>query len=154
MVDTHAPTRRRKHLFAVLTMAIALIVGEFLIIAVARFSEWLVTPLVFAWLLSTAVVAIGGYLIFGLPILRVYGDTSDAKMTEPDFRGVWAERILRNGSYLAYLGGSIVGGAPGVAWYYGSRGDSHASQRTMGAAAIMAAFWCALYLGVLTWLFG
>ena len=122
MVDTHPPTRRRKHLFAVLTMAIALIVGEFLIIAVARFSEWLVTPLVFAWLLSTAVVTIGGYLIFGLAILRVYGDTSDGKTTKPDFRGVWAERILRNGSHLAYLGGSIVGGAPGVAWYYGSRG--------------------------------
>ncbi len=135
-------------------MASALIVGEFLMIAVVKFSEWLVTPLLFAWLLSTVVVTIGGYLIFGLPILRVYGDTSKSNTTQPDFRGVWAERILRNGSHLAYVGGSIVGGAPGVAWYYGSRGDSRASHRTIGAAAIMAAFWCAVYLGLLTWIFG
>lgn len=135
-------------------MAIALIVGEFLMIAVVKFCEWLVHPLAIAWLLSTIIVAIGGYVIFGLPILRVYRDTSKTKTTQPDFRGVWAERILRNGGHLAYVGGSLIGGAPGVAWYYGSRGDGRATQRTLGAAAIMAAFWCAFYLGLLTWIFG
>jgi hypothetical protein len=135
-------------------MAMALVVGEFLMIAVVKLSEWLVSPLLFAWLLSTIAVAIGGYVIFGLPILRVYADTSASKTSQPDFRGIWAERILRNGSHLAYVGGSVIGGAPGVAWYYGSRGDSRASHRTMGAAAIMAAFWCAAYLGLLTWIFG
>jgi hypothetical protein len=135
-------------------MLIALVIGEVLMVAVCRFCQWLVSPLFASWLLATAVVAVGGYLIFGLPILSVYRDNSKRQPGEPDFRGVWAERILKSGTHFAYVVGSIVGGAPGVAWFYGSRGDRQARQRTMGAALIMSAFWCAVYLGLLKWITG
>jgi hypothetical protein len=135
-------------------MIVALVIGEALLIAVTKFCQWLVSPLVVAWLLASVIVAIGGYLIFGLPVLSVYRAASDRKATEPDIRGLWSERILKSGTRLAYVAGSIIGGSPAVAWYYGSRGDAHARSRTMGAAAITAAFWCAFYLGLLTWIFG
>jgi hypothetical protein len=135
-------------------MVVALVLGEFALIAVARFFQWLVSPLVVSWCLATVVVTIGGFLIFGLPILHTYKDTTTRTSTETDIRGVWAERILRHGSHLAYVGASVVGGSPAVAWYYGSRGDPHAKMRTLGAAAITAAFWVAFYLGLLKLIFG
>lgn len=103
------------------------------------------------WLLATLTIAAGGFVLFGLP--QIVGWSRSTPPAASDGRSRWALRVLRRGGPLAFLAASLTGGPLAVGWFLGRERDPRAYPLTALAALLMAGFWSAAYLGLLSLIF-
>lgn len=147
--------RRSSHLLSLLNLAIAMAIGETLMLGIATFVRRLYHgPAVVQWVMAASIIAIGGYLIFGYPMLRKWQKGNASLDDDP--RVNWAVRLVERGGPLFFLLGSAIGGSPAIGWYAGARNKPNAKVLTFVAACILGATWGAIYLaigtGLLNWL--
>lgn len=140
------------------TLVVGLLFGEMVIVALTGLSRHLAGGAnVVAWLLATAINAVLGFSLLGLPQLRAWEKgtarpaANDDDLTDPRVR--LAARSLSAGGQVAFVVASVIGGPIAVGWFYGRRRDPRARSLTWTAAWLCSAVFSALYLGLLAWIF-
>ena len=145
--------RRRPPLAAVLSFSLAVAAfaaGDAAMVAVCAAARAVVPGAIGAqWALSTVVISVGSYALFGMPQLRAWARTQHRPAEVDDLRSRWAKRLLNSGSGLLFVAASLVGGPLAVGWFYGRRHHPRAVVLTAASAVLLAAAWSLVYLGVL-----
>jgi len=143
-----ANSRKRGVIVSVLLFVLAIAGGDLAMITVTglvkKFCDFSV---LIQWVLSTPIIAVGGYCFFGLPQINVWWKKpNDQKLSTEDVRTKFAVKTLSRGGKLAFTLASIVGGPLAIGFYYGYKNDPRARALTWASAWILAAFWAAIYL--------
>ncbi len=140
---------RRDVLIGIIKLIGAVIVGEVGIwaaLALARASHW---PTLFQWLAMTAVITVGGYLMFGWPQIAA-AKKGQTKTVINDPRVRWALPLLGRGGVAMFVIATLIGGPLLIGWWFGRVVHPQAWALTSLAALLFAAFWSAFYLGLLS----
>lgn len=147
--------RRRAHWFSLANVVVALVVGEFALVALAAAAQrWFPGTPVVQWIAATTVAAVVGFLAFGPLQIRRWERAAGtpAGGAPEDARAALGARMLDRGGVASFLVGSALGGPPGVAWYWCARNRPHPVRATFAAAWVCGGVWCGVYLGLLGWL--
>jgi hypothetical protein len=145
----------------------AVVFGEAAVVALCAVSRRLaggvgagVEAGIVAWAVATALVALVGYGLVGLPQIKAWAHdphASHASEQHPsrqaaassDPRARLAARTLSTGGAAAFVAAAVIGGPLAVGWFYGRRRDPRARSLTWTAAWAFGAAWSAVYLGLL-----
>lgn len=150
-------SRHRGAIVSTTTLAFAIVFGEAAVVGLTGLARHLLggaNP--GAWALATALNAVLGFSLLGLPQIRAWEKGTalvDDAESAADPRTRLAARSLSGGGRVAFVAASVIGGPPAIGWFYGRRRDPRARSLTWTAAWILGAVWSALYLGLLAWIF-
>lgn len=104
-------------------------------------------PFVTRWLVAATVVALGAYLLLGLPQVKVWKKVDLPRTSELSSFSRRSLEWLSRGGLIPFIAASVVGGPLAVGWYYGRTHHAKAKQRTLVASSLMALCWTGIYLG-------
>lgn len=149
-------SRHRGAVVSTGTLAFAIVFGEAVIVGLTGFARHVAggaNP--GAWALATALNAVLGFYVLGLPQIRAW-EKGTARVNDADGaadpRTRLAARSLSGGGRVAFVGASVIGGPLAVGWFYGRRRDPRARSLTWTSAWLLGAVWSAIYLGLLAWI--
>ena len=134
---------------SVVTLVGALIIGELALIVVPVLVKATHLPTALQWLIVIAVIAIGGYLLFGWPQIVAW-EKGNGQMVVKDPRARWALPLMKRGGGVMFVVASLIGGSWLIGWWLGRSSHPKARSLTFVGALIFAAFWGAFYLGLLS----
>jgi hypothetical protein len=138
--------------YSLFNMVISFVVGEIAFVALPLLLQHTTDlPVLLQWLITVTLLTLGGYYLFGRPVVNKWEQgsvTAGSEIVTEDVRYRWGERLLERGGFISYVLGSALGGAPLISWYWCAHRKSHPYRATFFAAFIVATLGAALY----TWL--
>ena len=144
--------RKRVERYSLLNMVVAFVGGEAAFVVLPLLLQHLTNlPVVLQWAITVTLLTIGGYYLFGRPVIRKWeqsGATAGREIVAEDARYRWGEKLLERGGLISYILGSALGGAPLISWYWCAHRKPYPYRATFFAALIVATLGSALY----TWL--
>jgi len=144
---------RVARIVTIISFIVGVVFGEAIILAIVAASRHWVPTLVLQWLVATTVVAIGGYLVFGLPQIKAWERSDGNDVKDSDFRTKASIWILRYNRWWSLVIASTIGGPFAVGFATGYSRSDTARLQTFIAAWILAVVWVSIYLGVIGLIF-
>lgn len=101
------------------------------------------------WLIASLIIAVGGFLLIGVPQLVAWRNTKKPDRLVTDPRSQWSVRLATAGGVGAFVLATLVGGCLPIAWYCGRDRVARPYLKTALAAALFAVVWAAIYLQII-----
>ena len=141
--------------YSAVNLAVAIVFGEVFLVAIPWLARvYLPIPPICQWLLAAAVLALGGYYLFGLPQIKRWEAGRQANLLDDDIRFQWGSGLLAARSAIGYVVASAIGGSPLIGWWWCAKAWPRARLATLGASCILAAVWGGIYFwlsALLSW---
>ena len=130
--------------------------GDLAMFAVVTLTGHWTQSMPLRYMISSTIVAIGSFTIFGWPQLRLWRlQRSRAELRGAELldgpRTAWALSLLERGGVALFVAASAVEGPLLVGWYAGRINHPRQLRLTWASAWVLGLFWTAIYLTFSVW---